>query len=861
MKHSNTVSRQNSRYFKPLVKSLSVAVGLALGVSAWAGVDRWTVAGSWGSPDLIGYSGNVVYAAMNPDNPKQWYLSAQVGSDSGYDGQAHMVYHSSNEGKSWEILTEQAIWLDGYDDNMPVLSIAPSNPQIMYALSQNVYGHDTAKLLKSQNGGKHWSEQDKTMDLAMIAIHPQNSELLYAYSNVSKSLVKSTDSGVTWTNIGEAWDVSSWATRWGSNILIDKENPAIIYAAASTTDIRRSQDNGATWQTLPGTETDIPLEIKIRDTKSNVDGSFVYKKGSYRGVSLSTSTNQGSTWLSRTLPETDWLISGTRVFEIWPDPTQANTLYFIQGKNYPNHEWGFAKSTDAGKTWQTPIKIKIPTIKSPSYIDTDGVSSSLAPQIRYKVDALQLSKTLDNGATWRTVGQLPVEPADRLGVKVSHIFPDRLYLAGASTLYRSNDAGQIWTQVHTLKNGVYRLVESPESDTLYVYDAIQTILSGFIENTVYKTTDGGQTWTDIGLDTVLPGTTVKYKEVNRMSGSGATHYAATDKGIYVSQDSGATWAQFNSAGLPFAQMKVDEVRLDPNDSTVLYADTAAGTFVYGKNSPPNINSAELVSQSGNTAKLAVYGNYLDTANLTITLPDCANMTKASGGDDMTQYFECQITGAGAKTGEVKDAGGTVLSSFSATLALPQPTVSGVSPLSAKQGETATFTVSGQNFPSSLNISVADCAPVQTVAPETCTTTQCQHTCTPSGAGTKAGTVKDSAGNVLFNFNVNVQATVSQCAVYNPAQTPHVSVPCVQVGTDVFSAGMNIIPAPGLRFEVDLNSLQAITERPGEECAVFPHNGGLRLNCVDVGGTKFWAELGLVPGVPGIEFDLSSADVK
>ncbi len=37
MKHSNTVNRENSRYFKPLVKSLSVAVGLALGTSAWAG--------------------------------------------------------------------------------------------------------------------------------------------------------------------------------------------------------------------------------------------------------------------------------------------------------------------------------------------------------------------------------------------------------------------------------------------------------------------------------------------------------------------------------------------------------------------------------------------------------------------------------------------------------------------------------------------------------------------------------------------------------------------------------------------------------------------------------------------------------
>lgn len=100
------------------------------------------------------------------------------------------------------------------------------------------------------------------------------------------------------------------------------------------------------------------------------------------------------------------------------------------------------------------------------------------------------------------------------------------------------------------------------------------------------------------------------------------------------------------------------------------------------------------------------------------------------------------------------------------------------------------------------------------------------------------------------------SAVSQCAVYNPAQNPQVSVPCMQVGADVYSAGMNLVPAPGLRFAVDWDSLAPAAVTPGEECAVFPHNGGLRLNCVEVDGAKLWADLDLVPDLTTIEFDLA-----
>jgi hypothetical protein len=531
---------------------------------------------------------------------------------------------------------------------------------------------------------------------------------------------------------------------------------------------------------------------------------------------------------------------------------------------------------------------------------------------------------------------------------------------------------------------------------------------------------------------VLPGTTVKYTEVNSLSGSGAIRYAATQKGIYRSSDSGATWAQFSNAGLPFAETPVYEVRVDPNNSAVLYADTAAGTFVFGKNSPPNVNSVEVQGSAvaGGPVKLAVYGNYLDVNPLTLSLQDCANPTVLAGGDDMTQYLQCQMGSAtGAKNGTVKDADGAVLNSFTVQVVPPIAQVTGVTPKTTPVvGKSVTFSIVGQVLNQPLSFNLPDCANLQEVPGGTATLRE--YSCTLGGqAGNRAGTIKDGGGRTIYTFNVaviepkvteispltaimgktteftvhgvelpdnltlwlgycvNVQRlggdasarrfscemnspmgsrqdgkivnaqnqaifsfqvdvtgpiqevtplsaaagertiftvkgvdldenvafylpycadvqdlggdaqtrqyscvmnaeagsshaggiliqnvnnfpfevsvvapSQNQCAVYDPAASPQVSVPCVDVGGTLYSAGMNIVPgAPRLRFAVDMGSLQHLDATAGADCAAYPFGpqNRLRINCVEVAGAKVWAELDMSPNPAAIEFDLAA----
>ncbi|SEH07322.1 Lcl C-terminal domain-containing protein [Candidatus Venteria ishoeyi] len=98
---------------------------------------------------------------------------------------------------------------------------------------------------------------------------------------------------------------------------------------------------------------------------------------------------------------------------------------------------------------------------------------------------------------------------------------------------------------------------------------------------------------------------------------------------------------------------------------------------------------------------------------------------------------------------------------------------------------------------------------------------------------------------------------SQCAVFNATTTPQLNLPCVDVSGTLYSVGMNMVNATDLLFAVDASSLQALNTTAGGDCAAFPYGSQsrLRLNCVDVDGSKLWAELTYIPGITDIEFEL------
>jgi hypothetical protein len=199
-----------------------------------------------------------------------------------------------------------------------------------------------------------------------------------------------------------------------------------------------------------------------------------------------------------------------------------------------------------------------------------------------------------------------------------------------------------------------------------------------------------------------------------------------------------------------------------------------------------------------------------------------------------------------------------------------PTVSGImlSTNEVRNGDSFNIFVRGSNLPTNLALSFKDNLGV-------CTnnggdSTQSQFNCTANQAGKLRITIEPLSTyfdiNVLEKVIVTPPTTVTtneQCATFQPTLSK-VTIPCVNVMGTMYSVDLKQVSIEqGLRFSVDMSSLKS-TQLTGESCGVYPYNNlpKLRLNCVDVSGTKYWATLNQVPSSTNdILFDLENAGLR
>jgi photosystem II stability/assembly factor-like uncharacterized protein len=146
--------------------------------------------------------------------------------------------------------------------------------------------------------------------------------------------------------------------------------------------------------------------------------------------------------------------------------------------------------------------------------------------------------------------------------------PTILYIGGDG-VYRSSNSGTTWQPMNTgLLSGtvVLSLAADPVTpSTLYIGSTNYPLATTF----AYRSTNGGVSWSPIDID--LPGPVQMFaidpKKPSRL-------YAGTYQGVYLSDDSGATW---RCISLPNDQ--VTALALHPEDTDILYVGTRRGVFV------------------------------------------------------------------------------------------------------------------------------------------------------------------------------------------------------------------------------------------------------------------------------------------
>ena len=336
-------------------------------------------------------SGRVVDFAVNPANPKTYFVAAACGG----------VWKTENAGITYEPV------FDGEGSySIGCVEIDPTNPNVIWVGSGEnnnqrsvAYGDG---VYKSEDGGKSWNNVGlKTSEhIGMIAIDPSNSNIVYvaAYGPLwsaggERGIYKTTDGGKSWKRIFYVSENTGF-----NEIHLDPRNSNVLYATSHQrrrqvytyinggpeSNIFKSTDGGMNWDTLSnGLPKDVDKgRIGLSISPANPDYIYAIIEAGDKKGGVYRSTDRGASWEKRC----DNTTSGNYYQEIFCDPKDVEKVYYV--------DFWVMVSTNGGKSFE---------------------------KIGEKY------KHVDNHALW-------INPAD----------PNQLMVGCDGGIYNTNDAGANW---------------------------------------------------------------------------------------------------------------------------------------------------------------------------------------------------------------------------------------------------------------------------------------------------------------------------------------------------------------------------------------------------------------------------------
>ncbi|MEI6059271.1 MAG: T9SS type A sorting domain-containing protein [Bacteroidota bacterium] len=477
-----------------------------------------------------------------------------------------------------------------------------------------IYGSQTGSFYRSTDAGENWVQI--TAGLAdgargVIAVTPANPEIVYYLlaqgDNGFKGLYRSTDAGLTFTEMSNSPNIMDWSCDGSGSggqawydlaLAADPVNPNIIYTGG--VNVWKSTDGGANWQInahwyggcgVPAVHADQhiftvnPLNGKVYI--GNDGGIYWTGNGGAQWVEISTGLAISEAYKIGQSATIDDMVAngyqdnGTSLYDggVWVAIgggdgmecaiDQVNPMYRYTTVYYGaiNRVIGTSAAQIAGNgvngiteegAWVTPFILDAadPNIM---FIGYKNVWRSV-----------NIKNPSASGVKWVKISTINTGNLEVL--KQSPVNRDLLYASSGSALYISTNALQ---ESPTWVNLTSRL---PSVTTI---SAIET--SPYDENTVYlvqdkkvyKSTDRAITWTDIsgGLPAIHYSSIVYYK--NSQEGL----YLGSDAGVYYKDNSLADWVPF-SAGLP-AAVKATELEIFYDPTSPAGDRIKAGTFGRG----------------------------------------------------------------------------------------------------------------------------------------------------------------------------------------------------------------------------------------------------------------------------------------
>lgn len=526
---------------------------------------------------------------MDPRNPDVLYASS-------YQRRRHVwtlinggpestIYKSVDGGDTWSKVENG---LPKEDKGKIGLALAPSNPDIIYAIVESI--NDKGGFYRSTNGGQSWEKRSGYMSQSPqyyneIFVDPHNAERIYSMDTF---LHASEDGGKTFERLGsgEKWKHVDNHAMW-----IDPHNTDHLVVGCDG-GIYVTWDRGETWdfaENLPlaqfyrgSVDYDLPFYNIYGGTQDNASFGVPSRTTDKAGI-----TN-GDMWITQ-------MGDG---FKTQVDPTDANVVYsqaqhgaLVRYDRASGDALDIQPQPGVGESlrfnWDSPLIISPHNHK------------------RLYFAAQKLFRSDDRGHSWVAVSDDLTRKLDRNTLKVmGRIWAPETVAKNASTSFYgsivslsesplrdgllyvgtddgliqvSENGGQSWRKIDEFK-GVDKLayvsdIEASQHDENTVYASFDNHKNGDFKPYVLVSRDRGKSWKRIDESLPARGTVYALAQDHL---NAKLLFAGTEFGVYFSQNDGESWQQLKG-GLP--TIAIRDIDIQRRESDLVLASFGRGFYV------------------------------------------------------------------------------------------------------------------------------------------------------------------------------------------------------------------------------------------------------------------------------------------
>jgi len=482
---------------------------------------------------------NIIYASM-------WQREFTK-DDHVYGGPNSGIYRSVDGGNTWEELTNELSTSNTISKIK--LEIAPSNPNVVYALYINAAGNIDG-FYASHDEGNNWKQGNTSfmVDAGFneyfgdIYVDPTDENVLY---NMGFWVYKSTNGGQSWTQIfdGVHADQQSFAFNPINPNQIIIGNDGGVY---------KSDDDGSTFEKINNLPITQFYRLHVNVNSNNIIYGGSQDNGSWRSVTTDIIDNwekinngDGMQPLANSIDDSYWFTS-TQGGQLFRGGTLGSASGFI--------EITPTKGEDKRSNWDTPVAF------DPSDAETLYYGSN------------HLHKSSDAGNSWKLISpdlsNGPGSGSSIFGtmttIDVSTLDNDLIY-AGLDdgNIWVTENGGTDWTKISDdLPVRWVTKVYADRENSDKVYVTFSGYRYGEDNGNIYVSEDRGQNWTALGatLPDIPINDVVTDNEGNIIVG--------TDAGLFISTNQGESWETF---GINLPSVIVTDLQIADDNNTLYLA--------------------------------------------------------------------------------------------------------------------------------------------------------------------------------------------------------------------------------------------------------------------------------------------------